>query len=228
MGAQEHGCPIGRGDRSCGPADRRLHPGVGSVSRKFGTSCSQRGQLFGTGSANRCHAERTIQAARHRKPFGLRGVYTGGADESIPGVPGAQERRGVPGESLDAGRFGGVKTLRLFAAVEISVARQQLVALTRNLLPSQSKEVPVTPVATLTESCGLMGREALGADRKLTAAGFLLPDGSTSRLVASLFLPMRGCFRARHSDWSGQLTQRSRAAEGIAGVKSIRGPKWPT
>ncbi len=209
MGTRTNGCPGGCGDRSGGFADRRLHPGVGLVSRKLGASCSQLGQLFGTGSANRCHAERTIQAARHGKPFGLRGVDTGGADNSVPGVPGAQERRGVPGESLAAGRFGGVKTLRAFATVAVSNAWRWLVSPPRIMLPSRSKEVRVNLVVTRTKSCGLLGLQALGADRKSAAAATLLPDRSTFRLVASLFLPMRGCFRAGHSDWSGQPTQRS-------------------
>ena len=154
MGTRTNGCPGGCGVRSGGFADRRLHPGVGLVSRKLGASCSQRGQLFGTGSANRCHAERTIQAARHGKPFGLRGVDTGGADDSVPGVPGAQERRGVPSESLAAGRFGGVKTLRAFATVAVSNAWRGLVSPPRIMLPSRSKDVHGNPVVTRTKSCG--------------------------------------------------------------------------
>ena len=209
MGAQTHGCLTGRSDRLGGLVDRRLRAGEGLVSRKLGASCSLHGQLIRTGRANRCHAERTIQAARHRKPFGRRGVDTGGADVSVHGVPGAQERRGVPGESLAAGRFGGVKTLRAFATVAVSNAWRWLVSPPRIILPSRSKEVRVNPVVTRTRSCGLLGLQALGADRKSTAAASLLPDRSTFRLVASLFLPMRGCFRAGHFDWSEQSTQRS-------------------
>ena len=214
MGTRTNGCPGGCGVRSGGFADRRLHPGVGLVSRKLGASCSQRGQLFGTGSANRCHAERTIQAARHGKPFGLRGVDTGGADDSVPGVPGAQERRGVPSESLAAGRFGGVKTLRAFATVAVSNAWRGLVSPPRIMLPSRSKDVHGNPVVTRTKSCGPNPADCWDC-RRLERTGnrpqqrLCLPDRSTFRLVASLFLPMRGCFRAGHSDWSGQPTQRS-------------------
>lgn len=131
MGAPTHGCPTGRGDRLGGLVDRRLRAGEGLVSRKLGASCALHGQFINTGMANRCHAERIIQADRHREPFGPRRVDTGGVADPVPGVPGAQERRGVPVKSLGAGGLGCVRTLRAFATVEISVARQRLMALTR-------------------------------------------------------------------------------------------------